>query len=117
MLRLGEARKKPHAPPRLWVIAFLVTVALPIYILSLLLSPGAGRGELRGKFTSLRGLAAASPFPAPWKQVANPPDAVQLRPGNSCPLTLATCEATAAEEKRDSKPAATVKVASPPAQS
>lgn len=33
MLRLGEARTKPHVLPCLWVVAFLVTVALPIYIL------------------------------------------------------------------------------------
>lgn len=39
MLRLGEARTKPHVPPCLCAAAFSATVALPIYFLSIPLYP------------------------------------------------------------------------------
>ena len=85
MLPLGESRTKPHAPPCLWVIAFLVTAALPIYILPIPLYPVASRGELRERSSPPDDQAAASPFPVRWKQVAKQPDAAQMRPRNSCP--------------------------------
>lgn len=120
MLRLGSARRKPRAPPSLWVVAaFLVTVALLFtsFPNSFIQSLAEVSREKEKQVPSTRGLAVTIPLPA---GLAGDP----LQIGNAgaerkllTPLTPATFEGTVAKEKPDSEPGAAVKVAASSAQS